>query len=71
MIMAFVLIVIVDGTPLPDEFYFRNIHRCNQFAHYIEHGSRSPKDRRQIDRQLNISAYCLPRRLPNNSRFWD
>ncbi len=69
--MAFVLITTVEGTKLEDEFYFRNVHRCNQFAHWIEHGSTFPDNRRWVDRQLNISAYCIPRRLPRTSKFWD
>ena len=71
LIMAFVLVTVVEGKELEDRFYFRNIHRCNQFAYSIEHGSTGPDRRRYHSKQQNITAYCIPRRLSKNSKFWD
>ena len=69
-ILAFMLVVIVNNNTLENEgWYFRYIYRCNQFAHAIEHGNVTFKDRRP--RQHNISAYCLPVMLPTTTKFWD
>ena len=69
-ILAFMLVVIVNNNTLENEgCYFRDIYRCNQFAHAIEHGNVTFKDRRP--RQHNISAYCLPVMLPTTTKFWD
>ena len=71
LIMAFDLITVVEGEELEDKFYFRNIHRCNQFAYSIEHGATSSHRRHYHHKQHNISAYCVPRRLPAGRKFWD
>ena len=68
--MAFMLVVIINGNTLDGEgWYFRNVYRCNTFAHAIEHGNVTFKARRQ--RQHKISAYCLPVMLPTTTKFWD
>tara|TARA_A100001391_G_C4879426_1_gene227668 strand:- start:219 stop:434 length:216 start_codon:yes stop_codon:yes gene_type:complete len=69
-IMAFMLVVIVNGNALPnDGWYFRDIYRCNTFAHAVEHGNVHYKDRRP--RQHEISAYCVPVNVPSSTQFWD
>ena len=69
-IMAFMLVVIVNGNALPnDGWYFRDIYRCNTFAHAVEHGNVHYKDRRP--RQHEISAYCVPINVPRSTQFWD
>jgi len=68
--MAFMLVVIINGNTLDGEgWYFRNIYRCNQFAHAVEHGNISYYDKRA--RQHNISAYCVPVSVPETTQFWD
>ncbi len=69
MIMAFLLIVIVDGEPLKEEFYFRDVTRCNQFAYYVESGA--VKIGKQERNQNNISAYCIPKKIGRNTKTWD
>jgi hypothetical protein len=40
MMLAFVLVVVVNGEPLADNaIFFRDVKRCNQFAHWISTGS--------------------------------
>lgn len=60
MIMAFLLVVIVDGvTVSTNDMLFENVYRCNQFAKAIERGELGP-DKQQYVWQENISSYCLP-----------
>jgi len=61
MIMAFLLIVMVDGELVStNDMLFENVYRCNQFAKAIERGELGP-DKQQYVWQENISAYCLPK----------
>ena len=69
MIMAFLLIVIIDGEPLKEEFYFRDVTRCNQFAYFVESGAVKITNKRQ--NQKNISAYCIPRKISIRTKTWD
>ena len=65
MILAFMLVVLVDGevrsTP---EMVFRNINRCNFFANAIETGYKN-------DKQYKITAWCEPKMVPEATKFWD
>ena len=69
MIMAFLLIVIIDGEPLKEEFYFRSVTRCNEFAYFVESGA-VKIDKHQRN-QNNISAYCIPKKIRSNTKTWD
>ena len=71
MIMAFLLVVIVEGRPIADQFYFRNIQRCNQFAQWVETGKVNLVRDRRMQRQTNISAYCVPKRIPQQTKTYD
>lgn len=66
MIMAFLLVVVVEGNQLPETWYFRSILRCNQFASYVEHGTVKAHTMNN-----KISAYCIPASVPPDTRFWD
>ena len=69
LLMAFLLVVIVDGEPEPTaNMYFRNINRCNYFSERIERG-RYGKSYRGF--QAKITAYCTPRMVPQETAFWD
>ena len=59
MIMAFALIVILEGTTLPDQFLFRDANRCRQFEAILE------------KRQKGLTAYCLPKWVSSKSKFND
>lgn len=69
MIMAFLLVVIIDGEPLKEEFYFRNVTRCNEFAYFVESGAVTIGKQRRY--QNNISAYCIPKKIGRNTKTWD
>jgi len=61
MLMAFLLVVVVDGEIVTtDEMLFKDIYRCNRFANAVERGE-SASDRQPYKWQENISAYCLPK----------
>tara|TARA_A100000164_G_C21586413_1_gene620907 strand:- start:367 stop:561 length:195 start_codon:yes stop_codon:yes gene_type:complete len=59
LIMAFALIVVVDGQRLEDTWLFKDITRCQYFADRIE------------KKELRITAYCLPNWTPQGSKFND
>ena len=70
MIMAFMLVVVVDGNRLPDNFFFKSVKRCNLFAHYIETGDTDLKGV-QYKKQKNIDAYCIPQWVEDTTTFND
>ena len=71
MLMAFLLIVLVDGEPENTAgMLFRDINRCNYFSDRIERGS-FVEGQRHRNSQVNISAYCTPRIVPEETKFWD
>tara|TARA_E500000081_G_C6120456_1_gene347626 strand:+ start:661 stop:885 length:225 start_codon:yes stop_codon:yes gene_type:complete len=71
-ILAFMLITVIDGTTVDnaDSMIFKNVHRCQQFAYWIEHNCRNPSCAGGT-RQLNISAYCKPIMVREDRQFWD
>ena len=71
MIMAFLLIVVVDNAPIEERFFFRTIDRCNFFAHMIESGKYKMVQNNKMSSQENVTAYCIPKYAPPNTRFWD
>lgn len=73
MIMAFLLIMVVDGTQIDTgKFHFRNAYRCNQMAFLLESGAISPVDKRRVyQQQDNISAYCIPVKVARTTTFYD
>ena len=71
MILAFLLVVTVAGEKVSDEsMLFKNIYRCNAFATAIENGKKTPHDSRRNPQQ-HIIAYCVPKMVNENSKFWD
>ncbi len=65
MIMAFLLVVIVNGEiKSTDSMLFRDINRCNFFSFAIEKGYSQ-------DRQYLITSYCEPKMVPETTKFWD
>ena len=71
MIMAFLLVMLVDGEEVGGKFHFRNVHRCNQFAHWLENGTIKPIENRRINNQVNITAYCIPVKVLPSTTFYD
>ena len=73
MIMGFLLMVMVEGTAaMTDDMYFKDINRCNYFAHKVQTGSFN-KDSNYSYTYGNrdIKAYCLPKMVKENTKFWD
>ena len=69
--MAFLLIVLVDGEPENTAgMLFRDINRCNYFSDRIERGV-FVHGQRFRNSQVNITAYCTPRMVPEGTKFWD
>jgi len=61
MLVAFALIVIIDGVEQPDITYWQSIYTCNLYSHAIEHAQTHPDDRRTYNcGQVNVTAYCKP-----------
>ena len=69
MIMAFLLVVIVNGEQIPEQFFFRDFTRCNTFAYYVSTGKTKINNRYQI--QENVTAYCIPKRINENTKTYD
>ena len=71
MIMAFLLLVVVDGTVVTsEEMLFKDIYRCNRFANAVERGE-SASDRQPYKWQENISAYCVPKMVAENTEIFE
>jgi|TARA_R100000541_G_scaffold33333_1_gene41949 hypothetical protein len=70
MILAFLLIVVVDGETLPNSsnWLFANALTCNRAAYYVESGATSPQQKRGS--QKGISAYCVPKSVSKNTKLW-
>tara|TARA_Y100000114_G_scaffold121451_1_gene116628 strand:+ start:2295 stop:2513 length:219 start_codon:yes stop_codon:yes gene_type:complete len=72
MVMAFLLVMIVEGEQIAGRFHFRNAYRCNQMAYLLETGAISPVDKRRVYQpQNNLSAYCIPVKVPKTTTFYD
>ena len=71
MIMAFLLVVVVDGTVVTsEEMLFKDIYRCNRFANAVERGE-SASGRQPYKWQENISAYCVPKMVAENTEIFE
>ncbi len=66
--MAFLLVVVVNGEIVTDDrMLFKNVYRCNEFALAIEEGRMGPRNRR-YSRNKNVTAYCIPRMINENTQ---
>jgi hypothetical protein len=66
--MAFLLVVVVNGEIVSDDrMLFKNVYRCNEFALAIEEGRMGPRNRR-YSRNKNVTAYCIPRMINENTQ---
>jgi hypothetical protein len=70
MLIAFLLIVVVDGEIVTtEEMLFQDIYRCNRFANAVERGE-SASDRQPYKWQENISAYCIPKMVDEDASLF-
>jgi len=70
VILAFLLVVIVEGERLPnsENWLFANLLTCNSAAYFVESGATSPNQKRGT--QKGISAYCIPRTVSKTTNLW-
>lgn len=70
MIMAFLLVVVIDGEVVTtDDMLFRSIYTCNKYANAVERGE-SASDRQPYVWQENISAYCIPKMASDETELF-
>ena len=71
MIMAFLLVVLVNGEVVSDDrMLFENIYRCNEFALAIEEGRAGPRNKRYISNH-GVPADCIPRMVTENTPLFE
>ena len=71
MIMAFLLVVVVNGEIISDDrMLFRSIYRCNEFSLAIEEGRAGPRNKRYI-RNQNVTAYCVPKMVNEKTPLFE
>ena len=70
MLIAFLLIVVVDGEVVTtEEMLFQDVYRCNRFANAVERGE-TASDRQPYKWQENISAYCVPKMVSKDTELF-
>ena len=70
MLIAFLLVVVVDGEIVTtEEMLFQDVYRCNRFANAVERGE-SASDRQPYKWQENISAYCVPKMVSKDTELF-
>ena len=71
MIIAFLLVVVVSGQTVSDDrMLFESIYRCNEFAIAIEEGRAGSDHTKKFRMQQNVSAYCIPRMVPEGTELF-
>ena len=73
MVLAFILIVYLDGSALElgGVAAFRDIYRCSQFAKAIEQSGNERWTSSRVYQQDKIDAWCEPRFVEKETKFWD
>jgi hypothetical protein len=72
MILGFLLVVLIEGTPaVTEDMYFNDINRCNYFAYKVQTGSFKDGKYPYLYTQNIITAYCLPKMVEEDTKFWD
>ena len=71
MILVFLLVTIVNNEQVSDDrMLFKSVYRCQSFANAIELSKESATQRRCI-RNQGVTAYCIPRMVPTNTKVFD
>ena len=71
MLMVFLLVVVVNGeTVTSEDMLFKDIYRCNNFANAVERGE-TASERQPYKWQENISAYCVPKMIDENTSLFN
>ena len=73
MVLAFILVVLIDGLAhnTGGTAAFRDITRCRFFAKVIEITGQTWASERLYKYNTKIEAYCVPKFLPKDTKFWD
>ena len=73
MVLAFILVVLIDGATheTAGMAAFRDITRCKFFAKEIETTGQTWASERVYKYNTKIEAYCVPKFLPKDTKFWD
>ena len=71
MVLAFLLVVMINGvlSSTPD-MLFQSVYECNKYASAIETGEVGP-NKRTYKWQENISAYCVPKMVNNDTSLFN
>ena len=70
MIIAFLLVVIVNGETVSDDrMLFKSIYRCNEFALAVEEG-RMESSNKRFTKNRDVTAYCIPRMVNENTNLF-
>ena len=76
MVLAFILVVFVNGASLEigqGKYIaaFRDIHRCAFFAKEIERTANETWTTSRVYHQNKVDAWCEPRFIAKETNFWD
>ena len=72
MVLAFLLVVVVNGETVSDNrMLFQSIYRCNEFAIAIEEGRSSSENIKKYRMQKNVSAYCIPKMVSQETELFE
>ena len=72
MIMAFLLVVHVDGRQLDtSEMHFRDIHRCTFCAEELEKSANLIWSGNKVIHAIKLDAWCKPVTVSPSVLFWD
>ena len=73
LVLIFILVVYIDGLAhnTGGTAAFRDITRCKYFAKEIETTGQTWAIERLYKYNQKIGAYCVPKFLPKENKFWD
>jgi len=72
VVLAFLLVVVVNGETVSDNrMLFQSIYRCNEFAIAIEEGRSSSENIKKYRIQKNVSAYCIPKMVSQETELFE
>jgi len=72
MIIAFLLVVLVNGETISDDrMLFKSVYRCNEFATAIEEGRVRPDHLKRHRMQSGVTAYCVPKMVNQRTELFE
>ena len=73
LVLIFILVVLVDGAAHETGVVaaFKDITRCKYFAKEIETTGQTRATERLYKYNQKIEAYCVPKFLLKDTKFWD